>query len=388
MAALKFYLDLRGKAKDGKGSVLIILSHNNTSTSIATGVRLLPDEWDSRKKMIVAKQDAVALNANLQTQKTGLEKLIAVLSLREDYADMTASEIKRAILGEKPKEQRRHLLGELFSEYIRTGSLKPKTVEIYNITLKKVIAFSGTDMKIEDVTYSWLRSFDKYLSQTQSINGRSIYLRALRSVCNYARKSNIQFRYPFQDFHIKTEETIKRSVSVETLRRFLSVPVSEKESVYRDYFLLMFYLIGINAKDLLLARKSQVVEGRLYYTREKTRKKYSIKIEPEAQILLDRYAGEDYLLEAMDHFKYYKSCLKVINKSLKKIGNSMIPNATTYFTRHCWATFAGEIGIPIDVISQALGHSLGSRTTLVYIRQDPSKVDRANRAVIDYLWAK
>ena len=297
----------------------------------------------------------------------------------------------------------------MFDEYIRNGGLKPGTIEIYRQTMKKIQAFSGDKFYIEDMNLAWLRSFDSELSTTQSINGRSIYLRALRAVLNYARNNDIRFSYPFKNFQIKSEPTQKRSVSVEQLREFMCYPTNKVNNAMRDYFFLMFFLIGINVKDLLLARKSQIVNGRLEYVREKTMKRYSIKIEPEAEELLTRYAGKDeYLLEAMDHCVHYKSFARKINESLNDIGPTemvqvdsygdlfrnavfeerrvpLIEGITTYYSRHCWATYAYEIGIPVDVISQALGHSFGNRTTLIYIKRDQEKVDEANRKVIDYL---
>ena len=171
-------------------------------------------------------------------------------------------------------------------------------------------------------------------------------------------------------------------------------------------------MVGINVKDLLLAKKEQVVDGRLEYIREKTGKKYSIKIEPEAQALIDKYKGRgDYLLEAMDHCQHYKSFGRQINQAMKNIGekhkeiveigdglfgkeeerivvDSLIPGIGTYFARHSWATLAYEIGISMDVVSQALGHSTANRTTLVYVKFDQEKVDEANRKVIDYLFNK
>jgi len=40
----------------------------------------------------------------------------------------------------------------------------------------------------------------------------------------------------------------------------------------------------------------------------------------------------------------------------------------------------------IQVISQALGHSMGgSKVIMVYINADRKKVDEANRRVIDYV---
>ncbi|EXZ13924.1 tyrosine type site-specific recombinase domain protein [Bacteroides fragilis str. Ds-233] len=38
-----------------------------------------------------------------------------------------------------------------------------------------------------------------------------------------------------------------------------------------------------------------------------------------------------------------------------------------------------------DVISLALGHEFGCKTTSIYIDYDMEKVDKANRQVLDYL---
>ena len=175
---------------------------------------------------------------------------------------------------------------------------------------------------------------------------------------------------------------------------------------------LMFFLIGINIIDLLTAKKSQFDGERLDYVRTKTHKKYSIKVEPEAKMLIDKYAGTgEYLVDALDHCKHYSSFMHEMNDALKTItkvvqeeipeeGNlfaephiitkvvPLIPDITTYYSRHTWATLAHEIGISSDIISLALGHSPANRTTFIYIKPDQSKVDDANRKVIDYFFGK
>ena len=45
----------------------------------------------------------------------------------------------------------------------------------------------------------------------------------------------------------------------------------------------MVYMIGINAADLFMAKKKDVINGRLEYKRAKTGKLYSIQITPEAR---------------------------------------------------------------------------------------------------------
>ena len=297
-------------------------------------------------------------------------------------------------------------MSDLFAEYLSTD-LQEGTKEIYRATLSKVLAFGGKSLKMENIDLKWLHKFEIFLAKGQGVNGRAIYLRCLRAVCNYSAHQ-YGLEYAFRNFSIKQEPTRKRSVSVDLFRKFLSYPTSVANNRYRDYFLLMFYLIGINSKDLLLARRDWLVNGRLEYVRSKTHKKYSIKIEPETEELLKRYQGKDYLLEAMDHCIHYKSFAHEMNDALKTIGEvrtemvpdpedlfapphqerivyPVIPEISTYYARHCWATFAYEAGVPLDVISQALGHSSGNRTTLIYVKFDQEKVDKANRTVIDYL---
>ena len=49
------------------------------------------------------------------------------------------------------------------------------------------------------------------------------------------------------------------------------------------------------------------------------------------------------------------------------------------------ATIAHKIGISKDVISLALGHEFGCKTTGIYIDYDLEQIDKANRKVIDYI---
>lgn len=397
---------MRGRAKDGKGSIIINVYHNFSTSSFSTGIRVSPSEWAGDK--VVKVSGCEAINARLHEMKTKIDKQIAILSINDNFEQMSASDIKAEISEDKVKKTKGHYISDLFKEYISVNNLKPGTKELYNITLKKILDFSG-DIIIEKINLKWLLEFDRYLAKTICVNSRSIYLRNLRAVCNYACHIEINYKYPFINFQIKQEPTRKRSATIELLRKLYRYPTSKQNAMYRDYFFLMFFLIGINAKDLLLAKKSQVIDGRLEYIREKTNKKYSVKIEPEAAKLIKKYSGKgEYLLDAMDHCVHYKSFFRQINEALRRIGpkkieyiqnennifeepkqttiiQPVIPGITTYYARHSWATIAYSIGVPLNIISQALGHADGNRTTLIYVKYDQLKADEANRKVIDYL---
>lgn len=405
MATTKFYLDLRGKAKDGKGSINITITHNRTVAMIPTGIRVSPNEWDGQS--VIRILGAGVLNAQLAERKLEVDRALALLSLKEGFNDLTASQIKTCII-KKQSSPRSHLVYDLFQEYT-SREMAQGTKDIYSATWNKVKSFGGERISIEEIDLKWLYGFEKFLSTQQGINGRSIFLRSLRAVVNYAVHSGVISYYPFSNFKIKQEPTRKRSVSIEQFRKFVTYPTTESNRRYRDYFLLMFYLIGINSKDLLLASPSAIANGRFEYVRVKTHKKYSVRIEPEAEELLKKYQGQHYLLEAMDTCKDYRNFAHEMNDALKTIGDirwelvpdsddlfakptmtriitPVIPNISTYWSRHCWATFAYEAGISMDIISQALGHSMGNRTTLIYVKEDRGKIDNANRRVIDFVF--
>ena len=145
----------------------------------------------------------------------------------------------------------------------------------------------------------------------------------------------------------------------------------------------MFFLMGINLVDL--SRLTNIENRRVSYKRAKTGTLYDIKVEPEAQEIIERYRGSEHLISLFDK-KAYTNVMKRFEDVLKILGKKIgVPNLTTYWTRHSFATIAYEIGVPTDVIADCLGHKSAHRMTNIYIRKDAKFVDEANRKVIDYV---
>lgn len=80
----------------------------------------------------------------------------------------------------------------------------------------------------------------------------------------------------------------------------------------------------------------------------------------------------------------YETALRRVNKSLKTIAGMVklpIP-LTTYVSRHAWATIAKSKNIPVNVISDALGHDSIATTQIYLASIDTSTIDRANELII------
>ena len=191
--------------------------------------------------------------------------------------------------------------------------------------------------------------------------------------------------YPFVNYGIRAEKTPKRNLAASTLRTLFTADLPKWQRKYVDFFQLSFLLIGMNTEDLLHVTKANIIEGRLEYIRAKTGVPYTIKIEPECQAIIDRLKGERYLLSPLDTYACTRHWTSKVNNVLQGIASDLgLPKISMYWARHSWATIAAELEIPKETVIAAMGHADESVTD-IYIEFDRTKVDRANRQMIDFV---
>lgn len=307
----------------------------------------------------------------------------------------------------KKKEDEVKLFGRFYIRKMNAKANQGYKTSIES-TLKKMQAFCADEdsdhgkpfdeLTFEDITLRWLNAFDEWMiNDGLKQNSRNIHFKNIRTAINRAIDEELTEKYPFRRLKIRPEETRKRSLTVEELRTLFNYPVEEYQKKYLDVFKLIFMLVGINSTDLFNLDK--ITNGRVEYRRAKTHRLYSIKVEPEAMEIIERLKGKKNLICASDLWPNPKEFNKYMNITLKKIGERkkvhgrggkyeitpLFPELSTYWARHTWATIAYEIGIPKDIISQALGHSSGNEVTEIYIKRDEKKVDEANRKVINFV---
>lgn len=409
MAKLIYFHDTRSGS--GEFPLKLRITHHSKSVHINIGVKLAIEQWDGEKVINHPKEKS--LNDYLITKMTLAQSAIMKYGLVADIEKLSAADIKSIVQsnGETAKKEKGHLFAKYFEECIRNKSAR-KTALSYMTSLKKMreVDSSLDDKVFEEIDEAYIRSLDDAWSKAGiTTNSRAVYMRNIRSVFNDAIDDELTTCYPFRKFSIKKTPTKKRNLSVEELRLLRDYPiVNEFQKKYRDIFMLCFYLRGINAKDLFGLRSSNVRLGRINYVRAKTGKFYSVKIEPEAKALLNKYKGTDYLVDICDGAKdeaefiaKYEGFLQRMDRGLKKIGpytrkglggkkeiKPIFPFLSQYWCRHTSATLMAKLGYSNEIIATSLGHEYGNKTTNIYIEYNEEEVDKANRALIDYVNAK
>lgn len=399
MANERIILDRRRMKDDGKYPVKIYV-RNRREILIPTQFSASDNNFENGE-FTKKEPNFRAKNAGLQKVLSSVINEMVVLESSGRLQSMDDKALKRYLQemlypGKSNKPESRTFVDYL-DEFISTKD-REGTRTCYNTTRNKILSFDP-DCTFEKMDKKWLDKFERWMADSgMKVNAYAIHLRNIRAVFNYAIDNEYTSLYPFRKFMIKKEETRKRSLSAGQLRELIGYKCEPYQERYRDMFVLMFYLIGINAVDLFLAKPGDLVNGRFEYKRAKTGKLYSVKIEEEAMSLINKYRGKNYLLNIMDEYKDYRNFLHRMGIALKEIGSTerkgrggkkirkpLFPDISSYWSRHTWATIAAELDIPKETISEALGHSIGSDVTSIYIRFDRKKVDEANRKVIDYV---
>lgn len=408
MAKIKLILDRRRQGNDGTYPVSVLVSHRHRTSTWGTGINVRDDQWDDSSAMVVKHRRAQELNRTLLNILDRWES--ALLRLREsgDTGGITtAVQLKDILLSMAEKKEAKgdpaNLFLTRFTAYTESRAT-PGTRRIYGETIRRMRDFDPqlAQRTFEDIDLKWLRDFDRFMARTSpSANARAIKFRNIRAVFNEALDDEVTSAYPFRKFKIKHEQTRKRSLTPDQLRLLITTEVEPHLEKYRDMFVLMFCLCGINAVDLLNASPDQVRDGRLEYRRAKTGRLYSVRVEPEAAELIERYRGTRWLLNVRDTYPDYLEFLRHMNRELKHIGpytregrggkkvyRPLFPDISQYWCRHTWATIAAGLDIPKETIAAALGHSIGNPTTSIYIDFNQGKVDEANRRVLDFVFGQ
>ena len=403
MANTRFFLDDRGKKPDQQCVLKIVIAHMHKSAMISLEAKLYPFQWDSKKLRVVSHPDQMLLNVYINKVKQQVDSEILKLTNDLKINSMSAKEIKAHIEvalnpDKADAERKKNLFGTRFKRFAESKS--KSTRRIYMETYKRMYEFAGDqleELSFEQVSKEWIMAFDGYMShQSPSRNARNIHLRNIRAVFNEAIDDEITVCYPFRRMQIKNETTRKRNLKVEELRKLFNFPCEPHAQQYLDMFKLMFMLLGINTIDLCHLMEIDS-EGRINFHRAKTHRLYSIKVEPEALEIINKYRGENWLLNILDRYHDYKDYTKRLNRALKKIGpvkrsglggkkdyKPLFPEISTYWARHSWATIAASLDIPRDTIAHALGHG-NNTVTDIYIDFDERNVDEANRKVLDWV---
>ena len=404
MSSISVTLFLKNhESSDKTRSIYLRITHNRKSSWINLNMKVTKEEWDKNAEQIIKKKckrykNIDRVNDYLLRKKLDARAVISDLYQTGEAEYMTANDVKKAILNTKETQSFESFTKQIIAEM--KAANKHGNASIYETVLNFVIKNNGDqDIMFHRINYQFLKHLEtQHLSAGNSVNSLSVYMRTLRAIFNRAIKEDVAKKdwYPFDKYTIKSTQTKKRAITREDIQKIENYqPVKDSQQFHaRNYFLFSFYMIGINFADMAHLKPANIINGRLEYSRLKTSRNYSLALFDKPQAILDYYMKgkkkNEYIFPIIKRDdpelirKDIKNGLKTFNKYLRKIAEDLDieSDLTSYVARHSWATIGKHMNIPIQVISEGLGHD-SIQTTQIYLDSfDKNVIDEASRMIV------
>ena len=283
------------------------------------------------------------------------------------------------------------------------------TAHVYKNALYSFSKFCGTlNMSFRQVTKERLRRYGQYLYECGlKPNTISTYMRMLRSIYNRGVEAGSAPYVPrlFHDVYTGVDVRQKKALPAGELHRLLyEDPKSERLRRTQTIAALMFQFCGMSFADLAHLEKSALDQSVLRYNRIKTKTPMSVEVLDTAKGMINQLRSNqepipdcpDYLCDILcgnkkrkdeRAYREYQSALRRFNNRLKDLARALRLNSpvSSYTLRHSWATTAKYRGVPIEMISESLGHK-SIKTTQIYLKgfelRERTEVNKGNLSYI------
>ena len=362
------------------------------------GVSVNPKFWNFEKNILKPSSPNYEYLSKIIADKAS-ELSEEIVKLKSERKNFTAS----TLIEESSQRVKPRTVDDLFCEQIKR--LEDEGRRGYMLSVKQVynslLMFNKhLDIYFTDVDVAFLRKYETWLrKQELAENTIGIRFRTLRAIYNLAIEQDIvkAESYPFAKYKVARlhAETVKRSLFKEDIEQILAYKSTNNYMRFPiDIFSFTYYCGGINFTDIAHLTQANLIDGRLIYKRQKTKKLIKIPLQPQALALIKKYhnAESPYLFPILSPFhktaeqkanRIHKVITKV-NDRLKQIGEALnLPIAlTTYVARHSQATIMKKAGVSTGVIREIMGHS-SERITQIYLDSfDNEQIDEAMKNLL------
>lgn len=411
----KFNFNLRNPQTDIKKESLqtptpvnFIIRWNNKKLVYPTELSIVPKHWQNDKTKGNKYQRAKSTLREHAEFNSTLDNLTA--TARETY-NRLVNELKRQ---PNPKELKdgidlalnrqqteRMDFFTFFDKFIEQSKFRinehtnkrfsNSTISIYKNALKHLKEYKKAKQKnidFDTIDLDFYFDYNKYLTEEKkfSENNKVKLIKVIKTVLNDAteRGINKNLAYKSKTFKVVSEDVENIYLDENELKELYSLDLSSNPRLekVRDLFYIGC-VTGLRFSDLSKVKKENIDGNRLRVKTQKTSKRVSIHLRPEAVEIINKYGGvfppaisnqkmNEYIKEICSEV----TCLKdKIEITRFKEGLNYTENiekyklVTTHTARRSFATNSYYMKIPINTIMAITGHKKES-SFLKYLKLD------------------
>lgn len=316
-----------------------------------------------------------------------LEKRRIILQIQNSRDKFSAKQIVSKILDDEESAESIFTFWQQRVEELKSAR-KDGNAEFYSSYLRSWKAYKS-QILFSEIDYKFLTAFKMKKLQDISPNGVNVYLKAIQAIYNEAVKRGIykpnSFVSPFDGIKEKSTPTVDKYLSIEEMKVIAGKKIDHD---YYRYFMLCFYLGGIDFVDLANIKKEHIRSGRIKFARFKggTQEIIDNYIFPEAQEILDYFYDDKFEFLTPIHKHSYNSYRNDYTAGIRLIliGMGITSYVGSKTPRYSFIHIGNkELYLNRDIIKEIVGHAQND-TTSIYEGRFPTKVkDEVHRNIID-----
>ena len=394
-----FYLK-KNNLKEGKAPIMGRITVNSSISQFSCKLNIKLDLWDTKANRASGKSlEAQKINQKLENIKTQIGKQYQNICDRDNF--VSAEKVKNAYLGFGDEYRTLFSIADEFYEQYSKRVGKDRTEGSYEqllINRRRIELFlkdrySLSDMPIKEITSQFIEDYYSYLLEERKLAGSTLLtsITKLKQIMLIAqRKGYIQVN-PFSAFRFKAKTRDRGYLTEDELRRFISVELRRyKQRQIRDIFVFQSFtgLAYADVKKLTFDDIQTSFDGELWLIakRKKTNATFYVKLLPIAKQLIEQYrlvAKNNFVFPVPSHSDNMNRCLQRIAKQC-----GITKRITSHMGRHTMATTVClSQGVPIETVSQMLGHSCIT-TTQIYAKITNEKISKDMAILTDKIGDK
>lgn len=386
---IKVLLYLKKSAPDkmGKSPIMGRVTVGLSMSQFSCKLSCTPSLWSPRESRLSGKtREAVETNAKIEKLLLAVHSAYNVLLERNQ--SFTADDVKNLFQGNVEGQM---TLLKLFDRHIeevrvRIGiDISPRTLPNYVYTRRRLAEFikkrfNSSDLAFSQLNEQFIREYQDYVVIEKKLGVETVrhYLAILKKICRIAFKEGHADRHYFVNYSLlKQKENAPRTLSRKDFEKIRDLEIAEHRWSHittRDLFLFACYAgtAYIDVVSITNDNLSKDDNGDLWlkYNRGKNGKLSRVKLLPEAIALIEKYRSKsrETLFPVIE-----RASLKWNLHSLRQMAGITGP-LTYHMGRHSFSSLITlEGGVPIETVSQMLGHS-DIKTTQIYAHVTPTKL--------------
>ena len=381
----------------GKCSIRCRITYLKKRIEFATGLFINPIHWHSKLQIAKPPNDEnTYANKQLNLIKNKINQVFLLLQIQEN--SFSVDEIYNQYKG-KPAKKNIGII-DYYNQYLQKNK-KLINIEIKQITWNKFNyiyndvkdfikwKFRQNEILLKDLDYSFIVEFEYFLKTEKHQKQVTVNkaLQRFKKVVKTSLTDKLIDTYPFVEHKPKKVITNVVFLSTEELLKLENHVFSQSRlDLIRELFVFCCYT-GLAFNEMSSLELKHIIIGFdnnqwIEMIREKTSKPISIPLLPKSKAIIEKYSTSEnkYILPRITNQKF--------NSYLKEIAEVVgIEKNLTHHTAR--KTFASTVllfnDVPMEIVSELLGHSKMSITQEYYAKVVNKKVSEAMNGLAEKL---